>query len=330
MDGQELLPEPVEIVGVQRDDRRARRELAAAMLAFAATGELPLGRTLQTPGEIAIAFLLGCHAATTRDAYARDLAHWFVWLDRQAVLPLAVSRVAIDRYQQSLDGAQPTTVRRRLACLSGFYEYAREEGAIDKNPVARVARPRVPDTVSTLGLSKPRARQLIRAARTTGPRELLLVLLLLHLGLRVSEAVGADIADIAEEQGHPILRIRGKGQGAKSARVPLNAAVHAAVTAAQADRDAGPLLLSPRGSRMTRQYAGKTIKQIGVQIGQPQLHPHALRHTFVTLSLNEGVSLRDVQDAARHADPRTTRRYDRDRHSLARHPTHRLLGALEG
>jgi hypothetical protein len=40
-------------------------------------------------------------------------------------------------------------------------------------------------------------------------------------------------------------------------------------------------------------------------------------------------SLRDVQDAARHADPRTTRRYDKNRNSLNRHPTHRLLGALE-
>jgi len=53
------------------------------------------------------------------------------------------------------------------------------------------------------------------------------------------------------------------------------------------------------------------------------------RHSFVTLALNEGASLRDVQDAAHHADPRTTRRYDRDRNNLARHPTHRLLGALD-
>lgn len=61
----------------------------------------------------------------------------------------------------------------------------------------------------------------------------------------------------------------------------------------------------------------------------PSLHPHALRHGFVTISLDEGASLRDVQDAARHADPRTTRRYDKNRNSLNRRPTHRLLGALE-
>jgi site-specific recombinase XerD len=46
--------------------------------------------------------------------------------------------------------------------------------------------------------------------------------------------------------------------------------------------------------------------------------PHSLRHTFVTLALDAGASLRDVQDSAGHADPRTTRRYDRGRHSLDR------------
>jgi integrase len=52
--------------------------------------------------------------------------------------------------------------------------------------------------------------------------------------------------------------------------------------------------------------------------------PHSLRHTMVTLALDAGVSLRDVQDAARHADPRTTRRYDRARHALDRHATYTL------
>jgi integrase/recombinase XerD len=49
----------------------------------------------------------------------------------------------------------------------------------------------------------------------------------------------------------------------------------------------------------------------------------------VTLALDEGASLRDVQDVTKHADPRTTRRYDRNRNSLNHHPTCSLLGALE-
>ena len=147
--------------------------------------------------------------------------------------------------------------------------------------------------------------------------------------MRVSETVGADVEDLGEEQGHPVLFIKGKGEEQKRTPVPLNAALQAGIAAVRVGgRIQGPLLQTQSGGRLTRQQAGKIIKRLGQQIGLPSLHPHALRHTFVTLALNEGASLRDVQDAARHADPRTTRRYDRDRNNLARHPTHRLLGAL--
>ena len=53
-----------------------------------------------------------------------------------------------------------------------------------------------------------------------------------------------------------------------------------------------------------------------------------LRHAFVTLSLDAWASLRDVRDAAGHADPRTTRRYDRARSNLDRHPTYALASLL--
>jgi site-specific recombinase XerD len=103
-----------------------------------------------------------------------------------------------------LDGKAPapSTMARRLACLSHFYRRAQYDGMIARNPVEFAGRPKVPDQAATAGISKQRARRLIAAARAEGPRELLLVLLLLELGLRVSEAVGADIQDLGEQGRH--------------------------------------------------------------------------------------------------------------------------------
>ena len=67
---------------------------------------------------------------------------------------------------------------------------------------------------------------------------------------------------------------------------------------------------------------GGSPKRPGVPITRP--HPHMLRHTFVTTMLDAGVDLRDAQIAARHADPRTTMRYDRARNNLDRHPNYIL------
>jgi integrase/recombinase XerD len=64
----------------------------------------------------------------------------------------------------------------------------------------------------------------------------------------------------------------------------------------------------------------------GVQIAR--MHPHMLRPTFVTTMLDAGVDLRDTQIAARHADPRTTMRYDRARNSLDRHPNYILAAYM--
>jgi integrase/recombinase XerD len=60
----------------------------------------------------------------------------------------------------------------------------------------------------------------------------------------------------------------------------------------------------------------------------PRMHPHLLRHTFVITMLDAGMDLRDVQIAARHADPRTTMRYDRARKNLDRHPNYILAAYM--
>lgn len=313
--------------------RRLRRHQLQAALLELARGPEPL-EAVTLPFELAAAFLRRYEARPrTQVAYADDLADWFSWLERAGVRPFGATLATVEAYSREplLNGRPPSpaTVARRLACLSHFYRRALYAGLVRRNPLEQAQRPKVPGPAATLGLSKARAQDLVATARADGPRATLLVLLMLELGLRVSEAVGADIEDLDEQGRHRVLAIRGKGQATKASVVPLNQALIEAIDAARGQRRRGPLLATGTGRRLTRQQAHKLIRSLGVRIGLPELHPHALRHAFVTLALDEGGTLRDVQDGARHADPRTTRRYDTNRRNLERHPTHLLMAALE-
>jgi integrase/recombinase XerD len=93
---------------------------------------------------------------------------------------------------------------------------------------------------------------------------------------------------------------------------------------------AGPILLTCRGTRMDRHCGTRRLRRIAEAAGVklPRMHPHLLMHRFVTAMLDAGVDLRDVQIAARHADPRTTMRYDRARKNLDRHPNYILVAHM--
>jgi integrase len=112
--------------------------------------------------------------------------------------------------------------------------------------------------------------------------------------------------------------------------VPLPPAVGRALDRSIGDRSVGPILLTTRSTRMDRHCATRRLRRLTEQTGMriARMHPHMLRHTFVTTMLDAGVDLRDVQIAARHADPRTTMRYDRARKNLDRHANYILAAYI--
>ena len=116
----------------------------------------------------------------------------------------------------------------------------------------------------------------------------------------------------------------------KAVLVPLPPAVGRATDRATGSRTRGPVLLNSRGARMDRHAATGHLHQLaeaaGIQV--TRAYPHMLRHTVAT-RLDAGVDLRDAQIAARHADPRTTMRYERaDQPGPARHLHPRGLHGL--
>jgi integrase/recombinase XerD len=83
--------------------------------------------------------------------------------------------------------------------------------------------------------------------------------------------------------------------------------------------------------RLDRHAAGRTVRRVARRAGiSKRIAPHKLRHAFITAALDAGVPLRDVQEAASHADPRTTMRYDRGRQSLDRHATYIVATFIAG
>jgi integrase/recombinase XerD len=109
------------------------------------------------------------------------------------------------------------------------------------------------------------------------------------LGLRIFEATTANIADLGEEHGHRVLRVCGKGT--KVVQVPLPPAVGRAIDRATGSRERGPVLLNGRGTRMDRHAATRRLRHLAGTVGlRTKVHPHMLRHTFVTTMQVSGVA----------------------------------------
>jgi len=123
--------------------------------------------------------------------------------------------------------------------------------------------------------------------------------------LRVSEATGAGVQALGIERGHRTLVITRKG--GKVVTIPLAPRTARAIDLATGERCEGPICLAPAGQRLDRHGAGRIVRKVARRAGiTKQAGPHTLRHAFITAALDAGVPLRDVQEAASHADPRTT------------------------
>jgi integrase len=146
------------------------------------------------------------------------------------------------------------------------------------------------------------------------------------------------VADFGEEQGQRIAVVHGKG--GKVARVPLAGTTVGAITdwLQGAGLHAGPVFVPVRRdggvslptSALSRQAAVDIVGAIAARAGLRHIHPHLFRHGAITAALDADVPLHLVQDFARHADPRTTRRYDSHRQSLRNPTAHTLANKLVG
>jgi len=298
-----------------------------------ATNTLPATYTTDDPMlRLAVAAHLARYKGESRAHTASDLGSYLRWCFEQGVRPLQAQRghVELDlRWLQEVRRLKPFTVSRRLSVLATFYRTCVIDGILEHSPAEYVRRPPVPPESPTLGLSHLQFEAMLSAGRdSANPNDFALVAMLGLLGLRIFEATGSDVTALGEARGHRVLKVLGKGD--KTALIPLPPAVGRAVDRAACGRATGAILLNRAGRRMDRHAATRRPRDLARAAGvtTARMHPHMLRHTFVTTMLDAGVDLRDVQIAARHADPCTTKRYDRARNNLDRHPNYILAAFM--
>lgn len=296
------------------------------------TGEIVVfGESMLMTEQVAMSAFVAGYCELTRKSYATDLRIFAAWCHEHGLGLMSVRRPHLELFARWMEqqGRMPSTISRRLSTLSTFYRYCELEELLDKNPAAHVRRPKVSTESRTLGLDRHELGALLVQAGLGDVREGALITLLALNGLRISEALNANIEDLSTERGHRTLAIVRKG--GKRVTIPLAPRTCRTLELYIGERTQGPIFLGVGGGRMDRFCADRMVKRLARQAGiRKRISPHSLRHSFITAALDAGVPLRDVQDAASHADPRTTMRYDRARQSLDRHATYVVSTFLAG
>ena len=284
-----------------------------------------------TQEQLALAGFLAGYTGLTREAYALDLRQCTAWCQLRHLRLFQARRADIECFARDLEarGRARATITRRLCTVAGFYRYAVEEELLEHSPAAHVRRPRLDYESHATGLDRNELGAILVAAGLGAAAEHALISLFALNGLRVSEATGANIESLGVERGHRTLVVTRKG--GKVVTIPLAPRTARAIDLAIGERSEGPVFLAADGRRLDRHGAGRMVRRVARRAGIAKpVGPHTLRHAFITAALDAGVSLRDVQEAASHADPRTTMRYDRARGSLDRHATYIVAAYVAG
>ncbi len=265
-------------------------------------------------------------------AYGRDLDDLEAWLWDQGLSlqrPNDIKRPVFQAWVSSLfrQGLAKSSMSRKLSSLRSYFRHLHDRGEVDsllaiqiKNPKQEQRTPRALNVDEARDMLERDAKTPATRVRGTSAakaqsldvRDLALAELLYGSGLRVSEALGLDAAQVNPKDGY--VRVLGKGNRERLA--PLtDASVEAlekwlSLRGTLANAHEPALFVGARGARLDRREARRIVESLCKRAGFSRtISPHALRHSFATHLLAAGADMRVVQELLGHKRLATTQRY---------------------
>jgi len=261
---------------------------------------------------------------------------------RAAANPASASREEVAGFFLSLredKGYSAATIARKMAAVKSLFHYLSRQGAITTNPTADLGSPEVkkplPRAISVDDVDRL-IRQTDKKATPEGLRDRGMLHLLYATGMRVTELVTLDLADLDFEKS----AVRCVGRGLRVRHLPVGAKAMIALRdymergRPQLLRPGSPtsaLFLNHRGQRLTRQGFWLIMKAVARESGvTSEVTPHTLRHSFAAHRLGDGLSLPKLRELLGHANISTTQIYTQvktegPRQLVTPHPQARLV-----
>lgn len=260
--------------------------------------EAAIERFLESPGL----------SESTRRAYRFDVEEFGAWLERRGRPLDSVDVPLLAAYAAELGASRPgrvprklapSTMARKLAAVRAFLRFTLGKGRVPEMPLSPRKGRRLPDAPAA-----PEIEAIVEGLGGDGPlplRNRALVELVYSAGLRASEAVGLDLADVDFEQ----ESVRVHGKGGKERVVPLGE--EASYRLQRYLREARPELVRGAENAFFVSARGRRLDTSTLRRLLP--HPHRLRHSFATHLLEGGADLRTIQELLGHSSLSTTQVY---------------------
>jgi site-specific recombinase XerD len=329
------------------DELEKLPEATSRLLTYKGVHAAPVPALIAAAGEDAARHFLNFFIASirnrnTRRSYARQVRLFLLWCEQHSVRDVRDIRTEhVAAYIETLTRSplETASVKQALSSLRMLFDWLVVHQVVASNPTAAVRGPKlITSEGKTPSLSSEEVAQLIESIPTdtlVGLRDRALIGLMAYTFARVGAAIGMNVGDYYPEGKQWSVRLKEKGGKRKQIAVHhvLEEYIDAYLFAAGIRDDKGtPLfrtcyrktgILTER--RMTQQDAWYMLQRRAKKAGiTTQICNHSWRATGITNFLENGGAIEMAQYMAGHADPRTTKLYDRRRQQATRGEVERI------